>query len=358
MTGDAEQTIQSLPPLQEGPRAWYGPALAATPERWTWHLAHRDIEEISDAADAALARQQDLATLTPKDFPLPRLAARLVELRREILCGLGFVLLRGLPVDGWPRRKLACAFIGLGCHLGSLRSQNAKGHLLGHVCDLGLESSDPNVRIYQTRERQTFHTDSSDLVVLLCLRTAKRGGGSLLVSAETIYNEMYRRRPELLARLFDPLATDRRGEVPPGAKPFFTIPVFTWHESHLTVMYQRQYIDSAQEFVEAPRLDEEQRKALDFFDRLADDPGLHLRMELQPGDLQFVYNHALLHDREAFEDWSEPSRRRHLLRLWLSLPGDRNLDPVFAQRFGDLEPGRRGGIVTADTRPTVPLMPA
>jgi hypothetical protein len=350
--------LQTLPPLQNGPRAWYGPALAADPDAWTWHLSRTELEEISQAAESVLARHQNLAQLTTKDFPLPRFAARLAELRREILCGRGFVLLRGLPVEGWSRNKLASAFLGLGAHLGSLRSQNAKGHLLGHVCDLGLASSDPSVRIYQTRERQTFHTDSSDLVALLSLRAAKRGGGSLLVSAETIYNEMLEARPDLLERLFEPIATDRRGEVPPGAMPFFTIPVFTWHGERLTVMYQRQYIDSAQAFAEAPRQDEELRAALDLFDALADDPALHLRMDLHPGDLQFVYNHALLHDREAFEDSPDPARKRHLLRLWISLPGDRPLAPVFAERFGDLAPGARGGIVTAGTELTVPLAPA
>src|SRR5262249_8399002 len=83
-----------------------------------------------------------------------------------------------------------------GAPLGRARSQNARGHLLGHVCDLGLSGADPNVRIYQTRERQSFHTDSCDVVGLLCIREAKRGGDSLLVSALSIYNELLRIRPD------------------------------------------------------------------------------------------------------------------------------------------------------------------
>ncbi len=116
----------------------------------------------------------------------------------EVLNGRGFLLLRGLPVERWSMAESATAFFGLGAHLGSARSQNGKGHVLGHVQDLGLDVKDPNVRIYQTHERQTYHTDSCDIVGLLCLKTAKSGGLSALVSSTTIFNEMRRQRPDLL----------------------------------------------------------------------------------------------------------------------------------------------------------------
>lgn len=94
---------------------------------------------------------------------------------------------------------------------------------LGHVRDLGLSSTDPRMRIYQTTERQNFHTDSCDIVALLCLQTAKRGGLSSLTSSMTVYNVMAARRPDLLRRLLIPFATDRRGEVPDGKLPWFGI---------------------------------------------------------------------------------------------------------------------------------------
>ena len=235
----------------------------------------------------------------------------------------------------------------LGAHLGSARSQNARGDLLGHVRNVGLDAADPSVRIYQTDRRQTFHTDSSDVVGLLCLETAAEGGESMLVSAATVYNEMLDRRPDLAALLFEPIATDRRGEVPPGADPFYMIPVLSWFDDALTVMYQRQYIDSAERFDDvAPRSDDVVA-ALDLFDEIADDPAIHLRMKLEVGDVQFVHNHSLLHDRTAFVD--KPGSPRHLLRLWLSVPGDRALPPVFAERYGSIEIGDRGGIVVAPT---------
>jgi hypothetical protein len=78
-------------------------------------------------------------------------------------------------------------------------------------------------------------------------------------------------------------------------------------------------------------------------------------MRLEPGDMQFVYNHAQLHDRTGFTDWPEPEKRRHLLRLWLSLPGDRALPDCFAERYGTVEVGNRGGIIVPGTRLHAPL---
>jgi hypothetical protein len=347
-----------LPARLSGPGAWRGPELAAQ-GGWIETLSATEQDELAAAAAPWLERvERDacaLNDLRPADFPLPTLASRVARLTGELLHGRGFVLLRGLPVERWGNRLCAVAFYGLGVHIGRPRTQNAKGHLLGHVRDLGLRSDDPNVRIYQTHERQTFHTDSADVVGLLCLQTAKSGGLSALVSSTTLYNEMRARRPDLARRLFAPLATDRRGEVAPGEKPYFTIPVFNWHAGELSAIYQRQYIDSAQRFADAPRLAAADVEALDLLDALTNDPVLHLTMTLERGDLQFVHNHALLHDRTAFEDHPEPARRRHLLRLWLAPPDARPLPPVFAQRYGSVVPGARGGVRVAGDAAVMPL---
>ncbi len=322
----------------------------ATRSDWVVPLSAAEVAEIEAAVHANA--HADIAQLRAADFPLPTLAPRLARIRADVLHGRGFALLRGLPVQRWTLRQSATAFFGIGAHLGPAVSQNAKGHVLGHVQDLGLSADDPNVRIYQTDERQTFHTDSCDIVGLLCLQVAKHGGDSALVSSNTLWNEMRRRAPELAALLIEPIATDRRGEVPPGQKPYFTIPVFNWlvtqHggqvDRHMSAIYQRQYIDSAQRFEDAPRLTSAHVAALDLFDELANDPQLHFLMTLAPGDIQLVHNHTLLHDRTAFTDWPEPERRRHLLRLWLAPLDARPLPAVFAQRYGSVVPGARGGV--------------
>jgi hypothetical protein len=348
----------SLPPEQLSPAAWYGPEMAQRQDEWLTHLTAGDIAELEAAAWRWNSAQDSIATMTARDFPLPTLAPKLSNLRAELIGGRGFGLLRGLPRNRYSEREAGTIFYGLGCHLGYPRSQNAQGHLLGHVRDIGLNSTDPNVRIYQTHERQTFHTDSADVVGLLCLKAAKAGGTSLLVSSLAIFNEMRRQRPDLLQLLLQPIATDRRGEVPVGMKPFFLIPVFSYDQGYLSTIYQRQYIDSAQRFPEAPRLTTQHVEALDLFDELANSPRLNFSMNLEPGDMQFVYNHALLHDRTSFEDWPDEAEKRHLLRLWLAIPGDRPLPEIFASRFGSVEIGNRGGITVSHTKLHVPWTPS
>ena len=347
--------ISHLPTRIAGPAAWLGPSMERDERRWLYHLSPEDIADLENAARHYLALRRDVGEITAADFPLSSFAGHLDALKAKLLHGSGIELLRGLPVAGYSQEFAATVFCGIGAHLGSARSHNAAGHILGHVRDLGASSKDPNARIYQTAERQTFHTDSADVVGLLCIREARQGGRSLLVSAETLYNRMRELRPDLLEKLFDPIATDRRGEVPEGAKPWMTIPPLSWHEGRLTVFYQRQYIDSAQRFEGAMRLTPAHVDALDLFDALANDPALHFGMQLQPGDMQFVYNHSQLHDRTGFVDWPEPAQKRNLLRLWLSVAGDRPLPECFKQRYGSIEIGNRGGIVTKETRLRAPL---
>jgi hypothetical protein len=347
-------TLQDLPPKIQGASAWYGPDLAERQD-WIEQLSEAEVAEIECATKRLADADIEIPVIRQKDFSLPTLSLRLRRILNEALNGRGFVLIRGLPVERWSKREAAIAFFGIGVHLGSARSQNAQGHVLGHVKDLGRSSHDPNARIYQTRERQTYHTDSCDIVGLLCLQPAKSGGLSSLVSSVTIFNEMQRRRPDLLSVLFGPIETDRRGEIPAGQKPYFNIPIFNWHAGLLSTIYQRQYIESARRFAEVPPLTARQIEALDLFDSLANDPALHLLMEFRPGDIQLVHNHTLLHDRTAFEDWLEPERKRHLLRLWLAPAEARPLPPVFTERYGSITPGDRGGVTVKGTKLTAPL---
>jgi hypothetical protein len=345
----------SIRPPIEGPSAWFGKDLVQRPDKWIYSLSSTDLAEIAEASATVRARRLDIAAIRQVDFPLPSLGPVLQRLRDDVLNGRGFVLLRGLPVEGRAVEESALAYWGIGTYFGNARSQNAKGHVLGHVRDLGLSSTDPNVRIYQTTERQNFHTDSCDIVALLCLKTAKSGGLSSLTSSMTIYNVMAERRPDLVWRLFQAMPTDRRGEVPEGKRPWFETPIYSDHQGLLSAIYAPHYVRSSQRFPEAPRLSAEDIAALDYFDRLAEDAELRLDMEFRPGDMQFVHNHTVLHDRTAFVDWPEPERKRHLLRLWLAAPGARPLPPAYAERYGSVEIGNRGGIICKDTRLHAPL---
>jgi hypothetical protein len=346
-------------PLIEGPSAWIGAEMRRREAEWTYRLSPSEIAEIEAAVETVQARGLDIAEIRREDFPLPTLGPVLDRLRAEVLDGRGFVLLRGMPVDDRSIAESAIAYWGLGTYFGRARSQNAQGHLLGHVYDLGkgLSATNPNLRSYATAERQNFHIDRCDVVALLCLRRAKSGGLSSLVSSMTVHNVMAARRPDLLERLYQPFPVDRRGEVPEGKAPFYEAPVFNQYAGSVSVLYSRLHIGSAQRFPEARRLAAEDIEALDMLSELAADPELRLDMNFMPGDIQLLHNHTILHARSAYQDWPEAERKCHLLRLWLAPPGARPLPPVFAECYGGLTIGDRGGIICEGTRPHAPLAP-
>jgi hypothetical protein len=348
----------SLRRLIEGPSAWIGADMRGREAEWSYCLSPTEIGEIEVAVRSVQARAIDIADVRRADFPLPTLGPVLDRLRDEVLDGRGFGLLRGVPVENRPIAESAIAYWGIGTYFGSARSQNAKGHLLGHIYDLGGKSAtNPNIRSYATSEGQNFHIDRSDIVALLCVRRAKSGGLSTIVSSMTVHNVMATRRPDLLERLYQPFPVDRRGEVPEGKAPFYEAPVFNEHAGYLSVLYSRLHIGSSQRFPEARRLSPEDVEALDMFAQLAGDPDLRLDMTFMPGDIQFLHNHTILHARSAYEDWPEVERKRHLLRLWLAPAAARPLPPVFAECYGGVTAGDRGGIICKGTCLHAPLVP-
>ena len=338
-----------------GPSVWYGRDLQPRID-WIRTFDNAELAELDAAVRGFKASGAPLAEIAPASFPLPKLGTTLAAILAEMLEGRGFAMLRGFPVDRYSREEQAIAYLGIGSWFGRARSQNAKGHLLGHVKDLGLDISDPKVRYYQTSRKLEYHTDSVDVVGLLCLKTAKAGGESYIASSMTLYNEVRTRRPDLLPALFEPFPTDRRGEVPEGMQPWFDMPIFHWHAGRLTCIYVRQYIESAQQlFPQAKRLTCAQVEAMDLLDQMVNDPQIHLSMAFLPGDMQFLHNHQILHSRNDFENWPEPARHRHLLRLWLAPAAARPLPEIFAPRYGSIAPGVRGGIVVGGTTLKVPL---
>jgi hypothetical protein len=333
-----------LPLYDDDPAAWTGPELARDPGRWTYRLTDAQVSELEETARRLDAERRDIVAITAADAPLPALAEKLGSFEKDLLFGIGFCLIRGVPVDRLTLRQSAIAFWCLGAHLGNAVSQNAKGHALGHVRDLGFDYSKPSARGYQTSERLPYHCDMGDVVGLLSLRTGKSGGLSTLVSSVTLYNAMVRARPDLVRVLMQPTWRDRRDEIPEGKKPWYPMPVFNPFGGRMFTHYVRSVIRKAQRFEEVPRISAEQEEALDYLDALANGPDYHLDMEFQPGDVQFLCNHTIMHSRTKYVDWDEPERKRHLLRLWLACPGGPAVPESYREFQGLNAAGRPQGI--------------
>ena len=338
------------------PAAWTAQDLD-TDQSWIHPLTESEIADLDAAVARVEERGLDILDITRDDFVLSTLGDRLDEIAADVINGRGIGLIRGVPVERYSRMQAAIAFWGIGLFLGYPVSQNSKGHLLGHVADLGGTLKNPKHRGYQTHDMLPFHSDACDVVVLMCLHPAKSGGSSRFTSTLNVYNEMLKRRPELVAELAAPIYRDRREEVPEGKDPWWQLPIFNFHEDYLTVSAGGTYVRSAQRFEELPRHTEELKAALDLFAKLNNE--LSYDMEFLRGDVQILHNHVTCHSRTEFEDYPELERRRNLLRLWLGTPGGRPLPPAYNDRFAHLKPGERpaGGVVVPGTVYSAPLYP-
>jgi hypothetical protein len=336
---------QELTLFDDAPAAWRGPDLARNPDRWTWHLSSEQVADLDEEVRRLDDSGRDIITFTAVDSPLSRIARRLARCKEDLLHGIGFCLIRGVPVERYSPRQAAIAFWCLGAHLGEAVSQNAKGHVLGHVRDLGFDYKKPSARGYQTAERLPYHCDMGDVVGLLSLRESKSGGLSSIASSVEIYNTIAQCRPDLARVLMEPTYRDRRDEIPEGRKSWYPMPVFNMHQDRLLTHYVRSTIRKAQRFPEVPRITPEQEEAFDYFDALANQSDFHLDMEFLPGDVQFVCNHTIVHSRTAYEDWDEPDRKRHLLRLWLGCPGGPEMPEPYIEFQGLTDAGRPRGIL-------------
>jgi hypothetical protein len=255
------------------------------------------------------------------NFPLDRFAGVLADVRRELMDGRGIVMLRNFPVEALDREAQAIAFLGLGSYLGKTVSQNKQGHVLGHVKDLGGDYSDLNTRGYMTRAEMRFHADACDYVGLLCLQTSKSGGASRVASSVTMYNRMLDARPDLVKVLTEDFYRSRIGELNPGDEPWFKQPIFSFTQGYFSATGVGAAIDKAQALPGVPKFTPAQQEAVDLYRATAEECAVDI--DFKPGDVQFLNNFVMLHTRREYEDWPEESRKRHLLRLWLTDPAGR-----------------------------------
>ena len=337
--------------------AWYGRDLAQRRYEWQVVLSPQQITELMETILSAELEGLEVLDLTVENFKLPGWADLFARLKEDLFNGLGFILLRGFPSGDLTPLQRGLGYFGIGVHLGIAIPQNAAGHALGHVCDIGVDSEKITGRGYQSKTELNFHTDSADVVGLLCVRQARSGGISKLVSSLTIYNEMVKACPDLARVLMGPIFRDRREEVPIGQGPWYCIPVFNPHQGRILTTYVRSTVRKAERFAELPRVTPRQEEAMNVFDSLAADPINHIQMDLKPGDIQFVCNHFILHSRTAYEDYPEPSNRRHLLRLHLACRDGPDLPPIYENLRGFNEDGRPAGTCLPGVLPSAPLEP-
>lgn len=302
------------------PRAWTHATLDA-PERWYYRLPNPALESLHRVLDDLRRNPRPLTKLK-----IPAAEQELwTDAVRPVLEALetdrGFVVVQGLDRATHTNEELTAGYWIVGQALGRPFEQNVQGTVLYDVKDTGA-SVYQGARFSVTNAESTYHTDNSfgetvlDYVALLCLATAKSGGLSQIVSGWSVVEELRRGHRDALEVLSQPFHVDRRGGVKLGQGPTAEIPVIDWQDGELLLRYLRFWIEAGHEKIGQP-LTDAQRSALDTLDEVAARRELRAEFALQPGDMLFANNRWTLHNRTAFEDYAEPERRRHLVRLWL-----------------------------------------
>ena len=298
--------------------AWTGSEMSKTDE-WIYRLDDAETSDAIRIASAVRSAGKSATALECDEIPLGTLAAAVTRWRAALHHGRGFLLVRGLPVDKMSGAEAAAVYWLLGRQLGSPVPQNFAGELLTDIRDTGADPDDPSTRLYKTRAEQDFHTDGADIIGLLCLKTSKSGGQSRIVSSVTVYNEVLRRRADIAPLLFENFYWHYFEPQMP-APMHFARPICATRGGGLNTAFIPWYIRRAQELPDVPPMSREQHDAIETMEQTANDPSLYLDMDFQPGDIQWLKNAVILHKRTAYEDWDEPERKRHLLRLWLAAP--------------------------------------
>jgi len=301
---------------------------------WLEVFTPQELAALDEALRHFKAAGKPVMDMAKADFPVGPLQARLDRLVTELRSGRGFVVLRGLPVTDYSDEDVGILFYGLGLYIGRPLKQNPRGDLLGHVFDQGQAFGKMDVRGSQTNAFLPFHSDSSEIVGLLCLRPAKSGGLSSVSSVVSVYHDLERSHPELLAPLAEGYQYIRReiamGDTPVTRHP---VPVFGVADEVVSCRLVPTQIEAAAKKLGRP-IEGLKRTALDTLNALTADDRYRLDMDLRRGDIQFVNNYVVLHSRSEYEDYPEPERKRHMLRLWLAFDREWPLADGFARRLG------------------------
>ena len=303
-------------------RAWRGAELAQT--QWITHLSPVEISALNEMADALPLDSADWLghdSLPGVNQVVDALCRKAVD---ELAVGKGFVLLRGLAANDLEQLRRVFWIIGNG--LGEPVMQNAKGEVLSIVADrfAGAERG-VDTRGYESNDELRFHCDGGDCIGMSCIRQAPQGGSNGLVSLFALYNQILTHHPQHLDALMqgyplysrkekgDAASTKNLGKVQQRR-----IPVFAWHEGHMSTWLNIQLAELAAE-VSGQAYSATERDALACIETLANHPDMQLTFSQQPGDVLFINNLAVMHRRERYEDAQDEAKKRMLYRMWINL---------------------------------------
>jgi Taurine catabolism dioxygenase TauD, TfdA family len=328
-----------------GAAAWLAADLAAS-QTWERDLDSAEIENLTRALihERSVNPELDLGAMTVESFPLAGFVDEIGRLRSQLVDGVGTMVYRGFPVECFSDHELRAIWWGLNLHVGTAVSQSWRGDVIGDVRDLGTGITGQAGRGYTSNSELNFHSDASDVTGLFFLRQGRTGGVSRMASSVAVHNEILCRRPDLLDVLHEPFTVSCQANELPGDPPWYELPVYGRNGDDVSCALVKTNILWAAKNTGAPALSDAQVEAVEFLSSVAAEPQFWLERRFEAGTMWFCSNHTVLHMRTEFTDFDDVTRKRHLLRIWLSLPNGRELPQSFAPFFRDVRAGAvRGG---------------
>ena len=314
-------STQMLSEVITDSRAWTAQSIDGG-ESWRYTLTGDCFVELDAFVAERRGQSQPVTETRIASADFPACAAALNDAVVALESGRGFIIVERLSFERYSREEAQIVYWVIGQLLGAPFAQDVKGTLLYDVRDTGQDVS-KGARFSVSNLESSFHMDHCfgdpipDILGLLSLHGAKSGGRSQFLSAYTLHNELLTKCPDALPILYENFYFDRRGQFKEGDKPVFEAPIFRCDAQGLHIRYLYYYIQVGQEKMGEP-FSSAQAKALEAVEATLTRQDLHVEMLLEPGQMLFTSNHWLLHNRTSFEDYPEPERRRHLVRLWLS----------------------------------------
>ena len=310
----------------EGPSVWT--RRDVRPEEYRIDLSGVCLDEIRRAADEIRTYPLPTVLRTPDDFAMPACRREMARARDMLDHGRRFAIVDRLPMSEMDAAEATAIYWLLSSMVSRPVAQKLDGTMIYDVLDTGRQAlPGSGVRPDKTNIEIRFHNDNAyndappDYVGLLCLRQAQSGGHSRVISFHTVHNALRERDPDRLRRLYQPFWFDRQREFRRGQSPVFTAPIFEDGDEP-KARFSVHQINGGYALRGEP-MDEIGEAAITAMLGIFGEEGLSVDFDLEPGQIQFVDNHALGHSRTAFIDDPDPDRRRHLLRLWLRDHGRR-----------------------------------
>ncbi|KAJ7654627.1 hypothetical protein DFH06DRAFT_518220 [Mycena polygramma] len=346
-------TTSSMVQNISGPQPWKT-ADVRRDTSWILQLVPDEVDGFRVALAHALKADKPLLEMEQSDFPLPECSRLVLERAIATTQGRwGMCLVKGFPTDEWSEAEMRLAYWGMSLYMGVGRTQNRASEFISDVRDAGASYKVKGGRGYNTNAGLDFHHDSCDVVGLLCRRTAKSGGTSKVISSLALRDRVEELRPDLLPVLQENnWFHSFQGAQDPSQPAFYRCSIFGETDGFRCTRTNRKNTIAAQrDFPEVPRLTKQQEEALDLLDTIMPTDEFCYSMELEPGDMQLLNNFVTLHSRTPFRDYEDHDQKRHLMRIWMSIPTSQPLPPQWAEYWGDVRVGAvrggyRGSVIT------------